>query len=511
MTNFVLAFGGTGARCAEALAYLAASRAIRAPMYILLVDPDEQNGNTQLASEQLGRYHKLHSLVDQPAQGQAASFFSTPLNVIPGDVAASDGGDSFFWKYGSAALAWKDIIKYKDGSGKGIDGVYDLLYDESDMAMTFESGYVGRSHIGALDVFLTFRQAMAGGEGKKEISRFLTQLESAAKANEGGARLVVVGSIFGGTGASGLPAIPPFLAEHLKFKDLAGVLRIGCVQIAPYFSFSASDDPEMPDSRLHPVVTQSALFHYGTTPVGYDRVYLLGAPELPSTNEGQPVSGGPEQLNRAHYAELAAGLAVTHFFRDPPAARAGKASAPTVWASYSNSTDYSDFPEASSTELRRNLVSFATTCALHAIFIAPDLANRTRDEFMKVMERQLGVSIEVGNPDFKSFTEFSTRFLAWIIEVNERAPQLLTPGFAKTVRALLGGPVEGMSRAPESLLAEVAPNSIRGTRSPYKELLHDRMNAIKQGDIVQSRPMGFYLDRLTWATDDYCKKTYQSW
>ena len=301
------------------------------------------------------------------------------------------------------------------------------------------------------------------------------------------------------------------LAEHLKFKDLAGVLRIGCVQIAPYFSFSASDDPEMPDSRLHPVVTQSALFHYGTTPVGYDRVYLLGAPELPSTNEGQPVSGGPEQLNRAHYAELAAGLAVTHFFRDPPAARAGKASAPTVWASYSNSTDYSDFPEASSTELRRNLVSFATTCALHAIFIAPDLANRTRDEFMKVMERQLGVSIEVGNPDFKSFTEFSTRFLAWIIEVNERAPQLLTPGFAKTVRALLGGPVEGMSRAPESLLAEVAPNSIRGTRSPYKELLHDRMNAIKQGDIVQSRPMGFYLDRLTWATDDYCKKTYQSW
>ena len=512
--NFVLAFGGTGARCAETLAYLAATRAIRAPMYILLVDPDENNGNTQLAADQLARYHRLHALVDSPDNGSPLPFFSTALNVKPGDVGARDGGDSFFWKYGSASRRWREIIGYRMGDSTGMNGVYDLLYDESDMEMSFEKGYVGRSHIGALDVFLTFRRATGESEGARELTRFLTQLESAAKSNakSGGARLVVVGSIFGGTGASGMPAIPPFLGEHPTFKDLAERdLRVGCVQIAPYFSFSGSDDPKLPDSRLHPVVTQSALFHYGTTPIGFDRVYLVGSPEPSSTNAGKPVTGGKDQLNRAHYVELAAGLAIAHFFREPPSERLAKEKTPDVFASYSGSKDYADFPDSSAAELRRNLVSFATACALHAVFIAPDLANRTRDEFMKVMQRQSGSMIERGNTDFEAFTLFARRFLAWLIEVNERAPELLTSGFAKSIRALLDGPEEGLFRAPAGLLAEVAPNGDRPKKSPYDELLHDRMNTVKLGQIRQSRPMGFYLELLTRATDGYCKGLYQSW
>jgi hypothetical protein len=511
-TNFVLAFGGTGARCAEALAYLAAARVLRTPTYVLLVDPDENNGNTRVASDQLTRYHQLHALVDAPEEERDLSFFSTPLNVKAGDVTASRGSDSFTWKYGNATRQWRDILGYSSGDSSGLNGLYELLYDEDDMNMVFNEGYVGRAHIGALDVFHTFRHATAEHEDARELTRFLDCLEAAGKEKQS-ANVMVIGSIFGGTGASGLPAIPPFLREHPRFTDLYENLRIGCVQLAPYFSFNASEDASLPDSRLHLIVTQSALFHYGTTPVGYDRVYLVGAPERSSTNDRPPVRGGPEQRNRAHYAELASALAVVHFFRSPPAEHVALEAAPPVFACYSDSTDYGGFPDSEITALRRNLVSFATACALHAIFLAPEFAQAKHheDNFMRVMRRKTGAGLEPGNPDLQILTDFATRFLGWLVEASERAPELLTPGFARVVRQFVENPAGFAQNAPESLLGEVAPNMQRRWESPYHEFVGTRINGPMADYVRQTKPLGFYVALLTRAADDFCAQTYASW
>ena len=91
-SNFVLAFGGTGARCAEALAHLAAARVLAEPTYVLLVDPDENNGNTQRAVDQLARYHVLHAALERALAAftgwPAALTFSTGYHANLSVVAA---------------------------------------------------------------------------------------------------------------------------------------------------------------------------------------------------------------------------------------------------------------------------------------------------------------------------------------------------------------------------------------------------------------------------------------
>lgn len=518
-TNFVLAFGGTGARCAEALAYLAAARVLAQPTYVLLVDPDESNGNTQLAIDQLTRYHALHATLDAGASGPGAPFFSTPLNVQPGDVEAKQGRDSFMWKYGNATRRWRDLLHYSPSEGEGgIDALYELLYDESDMNMTFEQGYVGRAHIGALDIFETFQRAAtttgpaaaSGARANDELARFLDALEAAAKGSS--ARLVVVGSIFGGTGASGLPAVPPFLREHPRFADLQRNLRIACVQLAPYFSFSATDDPDLPDSRLHPITTKSALFHYGTTPVGYDRVYLVGAPERSPTNDGKPVRGGKTQKNRAHYAELAAALAAVNFFRDPPAARTPADQAPPVYAAYAEGTDYASFPDAGPLQLRRNLVSLTTACALHAMYLAPNLPALADHAFMRVLRADTNARLEPGNAEFEAYTRFATRFLEWMVEIDEHADGLLSESFPRDVRALLANPGGYWRDKPDGApLAQVAPGAVTPRDQPYRELYTKRMNTVARGEIRQRTPLGFYLELLTRHADAFCATIYPNW
>jgi hypothetical protein len=508
--NFLLAFGGTGARCAEAVAYLAAARVLRSPTYVLVVDPDETNGNTTLATKQLGRYHQLHTYL--AATDDSAPFFSTPLNIRAGDIGAREGGESFMWKYGSDDRQWKDIIDYSPDTSAPGNGLYELLYDDSDMQMSFGEGYVGRAHIGALDIYLTFDRAAAAetpDSNDRPLIAFLEALEAASKG--GGANLAVAGSIFGGTGASGLPAVPPFLRKYRGLRDQQSNIRLAAIQLAPYFSFRVSDDAEMPDSSLHPVTTQSSLFHYGTTPVGYDRVYLVGSPEQHETNAGEPVRGGPGQQNRAHYAELAAGLAVEHFFRAPPAERSGENAAPPVFASYSGSTGYAGFPGAEETDLRAQLVTFATACALHAVFLAPAQDALRGYEFMNVMRKQTGGVIEKGHKGFDALTAFSTRFLDWMVEVNERPQQLLTAKFARGVETFLKEPTEYYRGAADSFLAEIAPDFLPGNgRDTYQVLVEEYMNRMTE-PLGQGDPMGFYIALLTKAAEKFCAAGYKNW
>ena len=59
--------------------------------------------------------------------------------------------------------------------------------------------------------------------------------------------------------------------------------------------------------------------------------------------------------------------------------------------------------------------------------------------------------------------------------------------------------------------ATVAPYGEPTRKSPYRELLHDGMNTVRKGEIVQSRPLGFSLHLLASPTDNYCSRVYQSW
>src|SRR5262249_24837752 len=217
----------------------------------------------------------------------------------------------FFWKDPNAEnRTFKDTINYtalSDDCKKFIG----LFYESADLQMKLVKGYRGRPSVGSITLISDLkRTANTPGKGLQEmLNAIRTQLKSDA------ARVFVFGSVFGGTGAAGLPIVPELIGAEFGDKTDSEKLRFGCAMMAPYFTFPpGSDDIEgpTPDSGLHQVATQAALLHYSHVPPGYQHVYIVGAPQLYESPVGHQ-AGGEEQENDPHYAEIIAALAARDF------------------------------------------------------------------------------------------------------------------------------------------------------------------------------------------------------
>ncbi len=476
--NFIIAFGGSGARCAEALAYLYAARCIPQGAHILMIDPDESNGNVVTARDQLQRHWRIHQCI----RSDPKAFFAPPLNQE-----ATAG--SFFWQYPNAHQPFQNLINYAAHQTPH-QGLLQLLYDQDDFALSFEQGYVGRAHIGSLDLLRTLKRGLQESnedqnDDRNPLQVFIRLLREAVQRPEG-ATLLVYGSIFGGTGASGLPAVPPLLREYLP-EGLFQKLRIGCVQLTPYFTFPPGESQD-PDSALHPLATQAALYHYSYSQVGYHRIYLVGAPDRISTNEDNQ-RGGALQRNRAHYAELGAALAAAHFFDQFPSSTDHV----EVFACGSKEVGWRSLPHHEATRIKQNFTAFATFCLLHAHFLYEDLTNRRHldTKWLRDLERGTGRQTLGGQErELVDLHKFALRFLDWVREIEAvEDVDLFTIPDKPTVETL----------------GSVLPQKSREVDA-YHELLR-RLN--KGLPVKQDTAPGWYISALTLTVDDFTSQHYQ--
>ncbi len=485
---FVLAFGGTGSRCLEAITYLAAARVIRDPLHVLLIDPDESNGNVDDAREQLQRYQRIHGKIEGQKEGAGPSgghpaFFSTPINedLPPG---------SFYWQYPGNANRFSEKVQLSalDADTRAL---VELLYDDHDLNhVDLKKGYWGRSHIGSLDLLQTLgnriTQISKTSEGGQDsLETFFARLRRAAQESE--PRLMVVGSIFGGTGASGLPAVPPLLRQFFAGQEgFLDKVRLGCVQMTPYFTFGKGTEHD-PDSALHPLATQAALYHYALSDAGYEAIYLAGAPRrAPLSDTNDP--GGPDQRNHPHYAELAAALAAAHFFESPP--RQGER---RVYATGGKDVSWATLPDAPKRGVQQHLTSFTAFCLLHAgVFHERfeggkhkgdrwlhDLVGRNRERSLRGNEAEL--------QDLKTFAE---RYVAWISRVGK-------PGGEGTDVKLFGFDAADV-KLDERAAAERL-SRLRGGKADTWDKVMRHMNSGLHPE--QRAGVGWYMAALTASTD----------
>jgi hypothetical protein len=499
--NFILAFGGTGTRCVEALTYLYASRSIAEPAHILIIDPDAANGNVSVALNQLHRYHAVQSCLRSSDNNRSTKevFFSTALN-------AGHGRGSFRWEYPNQQQSFSTLIQYSSQERTSQD-LLNLLYDPDDLAMTFEQGYVGRAHIGSLDLFRTLHQKLgrvavdvaqletsddrettrATGPAQPDpLTAFFRELRNATQGQQR-ANLMVLGSIFGGTGASGIPAIPPLILEKLPY--LRDNLNIACVQVAPYFVFGPPATESDPDSSLHPLATQTALFHYAQTDAGYDRIYLLGAPERATTNpDNQP--GGTDQRNNAHYVELAAALATAHFFdRAPKTSREAE-----VYACGSRTIDWGSLPHGQEVSLRKRLVAFATFCLFHSDYLYPDLEEQRHREAKWYYDLigQTKQGLGGRGTEMEKLRDFANRFVEWATELQVECDGIL---------------LQLSNRQNARTLGNVAAEGAE-PRNPY-HTLYANLNRTRK--VHQESAPGWYVEAVAGAVNDFCSSNYTNW
>lgn len=305
MSLYVIGIGGTGAKCIEAIVQLASVGLIpSSQLRILFIDADETNGNLQRAKDSLGIYQKCYQLFK--GNHEECSWMSTNIQSYgvwsPFTNSNADRKLGSFFSY--------DTLKQ---TSPPLANLFDVLYTEDERNVSLEVGFRGRPAIGSS----IMTQINLDRLNEEPWRSLINEIEN----NAGGgseAKVLLCGSIFGGTGASGLPTIGRLISNKLEEDGVRDSVKIGCIFGLPYFNFPKANSNEQvyASSDLFLLNTEAALRYYKEQAQQFDTKYLIGNQTMEKLGEFSV--GKDTQVNRPHFVEFYAGLAARHFFCDNP-------------------------------------------------------------------------------------------------------------------------------------------------------------------------------------------------
>jgi hypothetical protein len=308
MGYYVVGIGGTGAKCVEALTHLCAAGMMPddGNIYTLFVDPDRSNGSLERSQRTLQEYISCKQI----AAGKT-DLFKTPITIAKPDVWSPFTEDA---KPSLEDFFLYNILKEKNPPASHL---FDALYTPAERKTTLEMGFRGHPSIGAAVLAKTVKL--------EEGEPWRTFRENIGNDKNTGAKIFLIGSIFGGTGAAGFPTIARLIRNEFKEKKV----ELGGALLLPYFSFV----PEENNTELRAssedflMSAQAALKYYyqGQSleykyydkdeekhKKSYNTIYLLGDENLSPVEKFS--IGSRMQRNEPHFIELYAAMAAIHFF-----------------------------------------------------------------------------------------------------------------------------------------------------------------------------------------------------
>lgn len=179
------------------------------------------------------------------------------------------------------------------------------FYTEEERNQNLEKGFYAHPNIGCM-----FFQDFGNN---KHLNDCLQDIISDLQDNKP-VRVVIVGSVFGGTGAAGIPSILKILEEKCKEQKYSLNDLHSCgVLIMPYFKVIETDEVDgiKIDSDTFYGNTKNALNYYRYTDK-FEKYYLVGQTDLDLVNV-KYADGGKDQDNKAHIVEVYATMAIKNF------------------------------------------------------------------------------------------------------------------------------------------------------------------------------------------------------
>jgi hypothetical protein len=325
MACYVIGIGGTGAKCVEALIHLCAAGLmpdkknaageIVGPedLYVAFVDSDVSNGSLDRARNTLTKYMDC-----KQNRFGSIDLFKTQLHVGSKDGRSYNTWSPFgeddqtqprldnFFNYASLNTSPQE-------DKKRIAHLFDVLYSPEEKTTTLEKGFRGHPSIGAAVLSSTVK--FSGSEPWQTFKNRIN-LDIAGE----GARIILIGSIFGGTGAAGLPTIARLIRDEFNLAKVENS-RLGGILVLPYFSFNPPEEGGMrADSENFLLNTKAALKYYHQQATAgrkmgldvFQAMYTLGEAQLSPV--AVPSLGSKSQRNEQHVIELYAALACLNFF-----------------------------------------------------------------------------------------------------------------------------------------------------------------------------------------------------
>lgn len=320
---FVLGIGGTGMRCIESLIHLCAIGMFdNTTIHLLALDTDKNNGNFSRLKEVKEAYLNAKGLDQTNRVTHSDTFFSADIKYY-----------EFSPNYEKKST-FKDVFNYGDTqySHKEETDLADLVLSDNVEDFNLRHGYRAQTHLGSMMMYHSIREA-ARSESKSELKEFLNKLISASQ--NGTPRVFILGSVFGGTGASSIPIIPQAISEAAEIisNGAASVLKnayFGSTLLTAYFSFRVPSGNELKNQKIIATSDKFALnsqvammFYNGDATVRstYQKFYMMGTDGIgwdpmqrKSDKITETITGGEQQKNDSHYVELLAACAALDFY-----------------------------------------------------------------------------------------------------------------------------------------------------------------------------------------------------
>lgn len=320
---FVLGIGGTGMRCIESLIHLCAMGMFDdTEIHLLALDTDKNNGNFSRLKEVKEAYVNTKNIDKASRTPLKETFFSADLKYYefsPNYEKKSTFNDVF--NYGNT--------KYNNPEETDLA---DLVLSDNVENFNLRHGYRAQTHLGSMMMYHSIIEA-AHSKAGSELKNFIQELIKATQS--GTPKVFILGSVFGGTGASSIPIIPQAIskAAEILSNGAANVLRgayFASTLLTAYFSFKAPSAEELKEQKVIATCDKFALnsqvammFYDEDTTVNntYQRFYMMGTDGLswdPMVREkdkiNQTITGGGDQKNDSHYIELLAACAALDFY-----------------------------------------------------------------------------------------------------------------------------------------------------------------------------------------------------
>lgn len=306
--NYLVCVGGTGTRVLRAIIHNCAAGVIKdKEINVIVIDADQKSAAWDYIVSDYEKYQSMYELFRDNGGKNKEGCFKTKINFLADKNIISPVN------YGECKKLRQSL--YGDSNLERIMG---WLYTKTEMDNDLEKGFFAKPNVGCVffshfenDIFNSF------------LDDIITHLENDKKVN-----IMLIGSIFGGTGASGLPTILKLIDKHINknsnkvSKQVAHCLNVGAVFMMPYFTAKYADvkDPLIEIDNFNTAAKEALKYYkeekYFETDEdhwtkSFQSLYLVKSQILDLVNVY--AEGGKEQDNKPHIAEEYAALAVGDF------------------------------------------------------------------------------------------------------------------------------------------------------------------------------------------------------
>ena len=428
MSYYFISIGGSGAKVLESLTHLCVAgmlpnREKQEKLYVMAIDPDIGNGNLKRSSAALTNFAKFQDV----KVGLNTPLFKTEVEMAR----------PFIWSPSEQDKQLDDIMSYQAYKGTPVGALYEVLYTKDERNMVLNEGFRGRPSIGAAVMAKKVAlNADTNWEEAEPWAKFAHLVEQDAK-NGQVAKIFLAGSVFGGTGAAGMPTVARLLRHRFKNYCDEEKVMIGGTLVLPYFSFTPSPAEEnsgeiIASSENFLTNTKAALKYYAIKDKTYHSMYFIGDDVLSPVKNFSP--GASTQDNDAHIVDFYGAMAAIDFFASTPD-NAKKCS--FISRTKENVFSWDDLPavpmaDQSIVEVKDRLPQFTRFIFAYVHLVAPvlkDLASGKMAAYKYPWFADYLADVDVSSEAVKNFTEYAECYVRWLQQLetaeNNRGVELI--------------------------------------------------------------------------------------